>query len=336
MPKNPVRAARQAGRQAVRAAKDTRRETLGAAKTASKVAKIESRTASKVGKISGTATAKPVASKPATAAKPTSFKPSAPTVKLPATAAKPTVNVTADMRGKMKDMPAATRKAAPVKKATPKPTPRAVPAPPSPTPPKPTPAPKPEANMGNAYKMLTGKNQPDATPKQKLQMEARSANKKATAEYDAANAAYRKAFNEAKSGSSYDSQAEKDRKKAAVNDTYDKMRKAKEANTKTFLDEKSAYNRKHGGAVKKYQAGGMTTGMKPPRSVRGPKQSASDMRQPYGPSMKPVGPGNTARAPKAVRKAGPSKPASMISPTDRLKASEKGRYMKKGGTNKRK
>lgn len=239
MPKNPVRAARQAGREAVRAAKDTR-----------KVAKIETKVANKVAKISGTPVAK----------KATTYKPSAPTVKGPAAVAKPKINTTADMRGKMKDMPAETRKAAPVKKAapkaTPKPAPRAVPAPPSPTPPKPTPAPKPEANMGSAYKMLTGKNQPDATPKQKLQMEARSANKKATAEYNAANAEYRKAFKEAKYGSSYDSQAEKDRKKAAVNSAYDKMRKAKEANTKTFLAEKSAYNRKNGGSVKKYQTGG--------------------------------------------------------------------------------
>ena len=241
MPKNPVRAARQAGREAVRAAKDTR-----------KVAKIETKVANKVAKISGTPVAK----------KATTYKPSAPTVKGPAAVAKPKINTTADMRGKMKDMPAETRKAAPVKKAapkaTPKPTPRAVPAPPSPTPPKPTPAPKPEANMGigSVYKFITGKEQPEATPKQKLQMEARSANKKATADYNAANAEYRKAFNEAKSASSYDSQAEKDRKKAAVNSAYDKMRKAKEANTKTFLDEKSAYNRKNGGAVKKYQMGG--------------------------------------------------------------------------------
>ena len=66
--------------------------------------------------------------------------------------------------------------------------------------------------------------------------------------------------------------------------------------------------------------------MKPPRSIRGPKQSPSDMRQPYGPSMKPVGPGNTARPPKAVRKAGPSTPASMM----------KSMFKKKGGTTKRK
>ena len=103
MPKNPVRAARQAGRQAVRAAKDTRRETIGAAKTASKVAKIESKTASKVGKISGTPAAK----------KATTYKPSAPTVKLPATS-KPKLNMTGT-RSTIKDMPVSTRKA-PAKK----------------------------------------------------------------------------------------------------------------------------------------------------------------------------------------------------------------------------
>jgi hypothetical protein len=73
---------------------------------------------------------------------------------------------------------------------------------------------------------------------------------------------------------------------------------------------------KRGGATKKYQAGGMT--VKPPRSVRGPKQSPSDMRQPYGPSQKPVGPGNTAKTPKPYRKQ--SKP-TMTPPA-----------MKKGGS----
>lgn len=94
-PKNPVRAARQAGRQQIRAAKDAR-----------KVAKIESRVAGKVAKISGT-TAKP-------AAKTSTYKPSAPTVKLPA-APKPTIKMT-DTRSKMLDMPASTRKTTPAKK----------------------------------------------------------------------------------------------------------------------------------------------------------------------------------------------------------------------------
>jgi hypothetical protein len=60
-PKNPVRAARQAGRQAVRAAKDTRKQNVQATKAATKVAKIEARTAKRVGRISGTpaSTAKP-------------------------------------------------------------------------------------------------------------------------------------------------------------------------------------------------------------------------------------------------------------------------------------
>ena len=115
-PKNPVRAARQAGRQQVRAAKDAR-----------KVAKIETKVASKVAKISGSPAAKPVAkttsapvAKPAaTRGKDTkktagTYKPSAPTVKLPATA-KPKINMT-DTRSKMLDMPAETRKAAPAKK----------------------------------------------------------------------------------------------------------------------------------------------------------------------------------------------------------------------------
>lgn len=104
MPKNPVRAARQAGRQAVRAAKNTRRETVGAAKTASKVAKIEDKTAAKVGKISGTPAAK----------KATTYKPSAPTVKLPTTT-KPKINMTGT-KSTMKDMPVSTRKSAPAKK----------------------------------------------------------------------------------------------------------------------------------------------------------------------------------------------------------------------------
>lgn len=97
-PKNPVRAARQAGRQQIRAAKDAR-----------KVAKIETKVASKVAKISGT-TAKP-------AAKTSTYKPSAPTVKLPA-APKPTIKMT-DTRSKMLDMPASTRKTTPAKKKGP-------------------------------------------------------------------------------------------------------------------------------------------------------------------------------------------------------------------------
>jgi hypothetical protein len=71
--------------------------------------------------------------------------------------------------------------------------------------------------------------------------------------------------------------------------------------------------------MKKYQAGGGTTQpavrpgntVKPPRSIRGPKQSPSDMRQPFGPSQKPVGPGNTAKPPKSVRKAKPTMQPSM-------------------------
>ena len=70
--------------------------------------------------------------------------------------------------------------------------------------------------------------------------------------------------------------------------------------------------------MKKYQAGGGTTQpavrpgntVKPPRSIRGPKQSPSDMRQPF---PKPaVRPGNTVKPPKSVRKAGPSTPANSM------------------------
>jgi hypothetical protein len=131
-PKNPVRAARQAGRQQVRAAKDAR-----------KVAKIETKVASKVAKISGSPAAKPVAkttsapvAKPAATkarpgikgrvaearynkqaknkkAAPISYSPT----KLP-DSPKPTLKITNDMRGTLKEMPAETRKA-PAKKKGP-------------------------------------------------------------------------------------------------------------------------------------------------------------------------------------------------------------------------
>ena len=65
--------------------------------------------------------------------------------------------------------------------------------------------------------------------------------------------------------------------------------------------------------MKKYQGGGKTepavrpgNTVKPPRSITGPKQSPSDMRQPSGPSQKPVGPGNTAKTPKPFRKGTPT------------------------------
>jgi hypothetical protein len=55
MPKNPVRAARQAGRQAVRTAKVANRQDARAVKTTAKVEKIANRTASKVAKIKAAA-----------------------------------------------------------------------------------------------------------------------------------------------------------------------------------------------------------------------------------------------------------------------------------------
>ena len=55
MPKNPVRAARQASRQAIRTAKTAKRQDARAINTAKKVEKIATKTASKVAKIQGSA-----------------------------------------------------------------------------------------------------------------------------------------------------------------------------------------------------------------------------------------------------------------------------------------
>jgi hypothetical protein len=55
MPKNPVRAARQAGRQAVRTAKVANRQDARAVKTSAKVEKIANKTASKIAKIQAAA-----------------------------------------------------------------------------------------------------------------------------------------------------------------------------------------------------------------------------------------------------------------------------------------
>jgi len=65
MPKNPVRAARQAGRQAVRTAKVANRQDARAVKTTAKVEKIANKTASKVAKIQAAAP-KRAASEPMT------------------------------------------------------------------------------------------------------------------------------------------------------------------------------------------------------------------------------------------------------------------------------
>lgn len=255
-PKNPVRAARQAGRQAVRAAKDTRRETIGAAKTASKVAKIESRTARKVGKISGT-TAKPVAK-----AAPAAYKP----VKLPVTAVKPKLNTTADMRGKIKDMPAETRKAAPVKKG-------------------------PSESEKNIVKMWRDKGYEYGKDGK-----VRDKNGKTPEENEAQRVK--------------DMFLQPGETRANTSPFASKEVAAKRA-LKDALAKIPFGKKKAGGSVKKYQAGGMT--VKPPRSIRGPKQSPSDMRQPVSPSQKPVGPGNTARTPKPYRK-NISTPASIMKP----------------------
>jgi hypothetical protein len=296
MPKNPVRAARQAGRQAVRAAKDTRREKIGAAKTASKVAKIESRTASKVGKISGT-TAKPVAksipvakttttkvrpgikgriaearsnkqakNKPAT---PISYSPT----KLP-DLPKTSIKITSDMRGTLKDMPAETRKA-PTKKG-------------------------PSESEKNIVKMWRDKGYEYGKDGK-----VRDKNGKTPEENEAQRVK--------------DMFLQPGETRANTSPFASKEVAAKRA-LKDALAKIPFGKKKAGGSVKKYQAGGMTkpavrpgNTVKPPRSVRGPKQSPSDMRQPYGPSMKPVGPGNTARTPKPYRK-NISTPASIMKP----------------------
>ena len=147
-PKNPVRAARQAGRQQVRAARDTRRETVRTAKTASKVAKIEARTAGKVAKIAGrTAGVQPKQATKPTATSPSKVtpkqapktgltgkdlltygvKPKAPVAKGPSYAPfkspadqKKSEQMTADAKRRAAE--AATRKMAPAPKAAPKKT----------------------------------------------------------------------------------------------------------------------------------------------------------------------------------------------------------------------
>lgn len=150
-PKNPVRAARQAGRQQVRAAKDTRRENVQAVKTATKVAKIQTRTANKVGRISGTS-AKTTGIQPQQATKSIAsssskiapkqapktgltgkdlltygVKPKAPVAKGPSyapfkspAAQKESQQMTADAKRRAAE--AATRKMAPAPKAAPKKT----------------------------------------------------------------------------------------------------------------------------------------------------------------------------------------------------------------------
>jgi hypothetical protein len=140
-PKNPVRAARQAGRQEVKAARQTNRVANIQARTATKVARITSgptpkqapkpaaKTAATPAPVSKASTPKSTTSKvrpgikgrlaearynrkaknkPAT---PISYSPT----KLP-DLPKTTIKITSDMRGTLKDMPAETRKSAPAKK----------------------------------------------------------------------------------------------------------------------------------------------------------------------------------------------------------------------------
>jgi len=133
-PKNPVRAARQAGRQEVKTARQSNRVANIQARTATKVARITSGPTPKQASKSATKTAvtPTPASKASTPkarpgikgrlaeaaynrkAKKTVFDPSKskPAAKLPASAAPATkLNITNDMRGTLKDMPADTRTA---------------------------------------------------------------------------------------------------------------------------------------------------------------------------------------------------------------------------------
>jgi len=143
-PKNPVRAARQAGRQEVKAARQSNRVANIQARTATKVAKITSgstpkqapkptaKTTATPAPVSKASTPKSTTSKvrPGIKARvsearynrqakkktfdPSSVKASPKLLDIPT--AKPKINITADMRGTLKDMPKETRKAAPAKK----------------------------------------------------------------------------------------------------------------------------------------------------------------------------------------------------------------------------
>lgn len=111
MPKNPVRAARQAGRQQVRAAKQ-----------ASKVAKIQNRTQTKLGKIQGSTPASTTSSTPAPKFKTAAELKS--TIKMPDMGASlnKLARESSIKNGTGTKAPApATKKSAPTKKSTPKP-----------------------------------------------------------------------------------------------------------------------------------------------------------------------------------------------------------------------
>jgi hypothetical protein len=128
MPKNPVRAAKQAGRQQLRAAKQT-----------SKVAKIQNRTQAKLAKIQGSTPASTSAPAP-------KFKTAAElksTIKMPDMGASLNrlAKASSIKNGTGTKAPApVTKKSAPTKKSSPKPKANT----PTPTPPKVAPTPKPK------------------------------------------------------------------------------------------------------------------------------------------------------------------------------------------------
>jgi hypothetical protein len=329
-PKNPVRAARQAGRQAVRAARDTRRETVGAAKTASKVAKIESRTAKRVGRISGTpatksasTVAKPAVKTPAptkgaapkTATKTGltgkdlltyNVKPKAPAAKGPSYAP---FKTTADQK-KSQQMTAddKRRKAEAAKRQ----------------------------QEAAANKAAADKKKAAADAKKKQEAAARkkqeAADKKKADEAAAEEQRKKDMFlqpGETRENTlpyPFTEKAKLDQAKRELKEKMEKMNNwvkdmgTRRSNPDFTRPEPAEFGPKYkrGGSTKKYQAGGTT--VKPPRGIRGPKQSPSDMRQPFSPSQKPVGPGNTAKTPKPYRKSKLSNPVSIMKP------------MKKGGS----
>lgn len=300
-PKNPVRAARQASRQVIRTARTANRQDARTLKTTAKVDKIAARTATKVNKINDKVATR-ANNQPATKIEPkgmTKIEPKFKTAEETKSIIKsPAVNFPKSSPPRsVTPAKAPVKKSAPVKKKVSAGKP-GVKFKDNGKPAQEVPKPAPAQKKGLADGSMS---------KNPLDYSAREIVEGA---YNTGKAIKDEAYNKAK---------------AIVEEAY-KTGKRKAGYAGDAFD--AGYNflfKKHGGSVKKYQAGGMTTGMKPPRSIRGPKQSASDMRQPYGPSMTPaVRPGNTVRPPKAVRKAGPSTPASMM------------KSMKKGGTNKRK
>lgn len=123
-PKNPVRAARQASRQAIRTAKTVRRQDNRTAKTEKKVGNIAARTATKVAKIQGRSGTPAAATTPAP-----KFKTAA---ELKSTIKMPDFKARAVEMAKEKAKANGTGSKAPVTKSTPKvkkEAPKATPAP---------------------------------------------------------------------------------------------------------------------------------------------------------------------------------------------------------------